>query len=146
MALDGSLHPSLSFPIMESSVEPLELALVCSNGSSDGIPSDIHRPGRTVRKIPDSAGSKLDAIISRSAERVGYGPRVTAQRIRARSDVLHPPGRWCYVCFGPRDTRKIDESPSRIEQQRRKAEQDVRRLLKYVKYVFCYVHCSSSYP
>lgn len=126
---------------MDPSVERLELALVCSHGSSDDVPREHYGPGRTVGKILDSAGSKLDVIISKSAERLGYGPRVTAQRVMVRSKILHvalsPPGHVCAVCSDAKGREKVDRSPSIIDEQRKKTEKDIKRLLKYVEYVFC---------
>lgn len=63
---------------------------VCSLASSNETADDLPGPGRTLGKLYGFLGQRIESGLGRAAERMGYGPKVTALKIQRlqRGEVL----------------------------------------------------------
>lgn len=55
---------------------------LCSITSSNETASDIVGPGRMLGRLYSFLGHRVEIGIGNAAERLGYGPRMTAMKIR----------------------------------------------------------------
>lgn len=116
-----------------------------SSISSGATMSDLPGAGRLLGNLYSFLGRKLEAAIGRTAERMGYGPRVVAERIRRRASIIQTyQTYWQHIktCTNPSDRCRIcgyymekmrGRTPAAIQAKRKKVEKDCKKLLKYLK-------------
>lgn len=121
---------------------------VCSVSSTNETASDLPGPDRLLGNLYSFGGRHLEALIGKIAEKMGYGPRVVAQRTQRDVHIIkaserasrhidrYPEGGILYF-LGDKLIKKEDQRrfSAIIHTKRKKVEKDCRRLLKYVEYV-----------
>lgn len=116
-----------------------------SSISSDATASDLPGPGRLLGNLYSNNGRKLETAIGKTAEWMGYGPRVVAERVRERTSLIRTykeylqhietcPNRRnrCWLC-GYYIEKTRAQTPAAIQAKRNKVKKDCKKLLKYVK-------------
>ncbi|THG98318.1 hypothetical protein EW145_g7446 [Phellinidium pouzarii] len=97
----------------------------CSTLSSNMTADNLPGAGRILGNVYSFLGRYLKSMAGRAAERLGYGPRVTAIRIQKRHKVIRDASRghlsWTSC------------SPEEIKAKVKKVENDCKLILKYVR-------------
>ena len=102
---------SLQVDMSDSSKDDLGYAYeVCSLSTSNETEDDLPGPGRTLGKLYNFLGQKVENGLSKAAESMGYGPNIIALRIQ-----------------------RIQENPGLDLRRRRKLRANCRRLARYVR-------------
>ena len=126
-------HSSAVSPHFSLATHSFEVPVECKDGIAD---DDRRVPGKALYKVFDAVGHRIDRALSKAVARAGYGPLVTAEKIRRRAYLLEW-SFWHYErdnCRGGCDEDYLHSLPS-IKAEADKLLKDVKRLLKYVKYV-----------
>ena len=118
----------------------VEIPFVCDANSVHETSNDQYHYGRTVGKFIEYVGGYIDKSLVRNAKRLGYGPRMTTQRIRGRLDLIehsfehyeNPGLQYCWSC---RQQHRFLHSLALIKEEIDKFVKDARRLLNYVRCV-----------
>lgn len=119
-----------------------------SSISSGATMSDLPGAGRLLGNLYSYLGRRLENAIGMTAERMGYGPRVVAERIRRRTSLIrtYEKGLRHYEACTRRNKTcsccewLIEKSQNRapgpaIQLKREKVVKDCKKLLKYVQCV-----------
>ena len=130
--MDLTIRPHDSLP-------PDTIEIVCDACDDDVTSNDHYHYGRSVGKFIDYVGGYIDKALVKTAERLGYGPRVTTLRIRRRVCLIEHSAncqgcrsKYCWKCF---QQHEFLHSPALTDREVDNLQRDIKRLLKYVKCV-----------
>ena len=123
--MDHSDSAASPFTLLFSS---FDISIECRDDIDYETVNNRRGPGTALDRVFDFVGRRIDRSLSKAAVRAGYGPVVTAEKIRRRIDCTSG---HCFI----RRCKNYPHSLPSTKVEVDKLQEDVKRLLKYVKYV-----------